>query len=159
MRSRSKFSRSVGLRAARLLGVAVAVLVAEAVWSLAEFALGIHLQAPAGAGYPEPVDIGPLTVAVATAVLSLLGWGVLAVLEQLTPNARRIWLLVALVALAVSLAMPLTGFGVSLANRAVLVLLHMAVAAVLVPALYRTSPGHLPRPSQPSSTVAHGEAA
>ena len=58
---------------ARLLGVAAAVLVAEAVWVLAELGLGLRLQAPAGTGYPEPVDIGPLNVALASAVLSLVG--------------------------------------------------------------------------------------
>src|SRR5918911_1114870 len=100
-------------RRARLLDVTAAVLVAEVVWILAELALGIRLQAPAGTGYPEPVDIGPLNVALASAVLSLVGWAVLAALERLTPHARRIWLVLALVALAASLSMPLSGTGVS----------------------------------------------
>jgi hypothetical protein len=34
----------------------------------------------------------------------------------------------------------LPGTGVSLANRAVLILMHLAVASVLIPALYRSSP-------------------
>ena len=156
-KSQSKISRSA-LPRARLLGVAASVLVAEAIWALARFALGIPLQAPAGAGYPEPVDIGALNVAVASVGLSLVGWGALAVLERLTPHARRIWLLAALAALGLSLVMPLSGFGASPANRAVLVLMHVAVVAVLIPALYRTSPGHLTHPSQVSSAVVYGEA-
>ena len=158
MTSESKISRSA-LPRVRLLAVAAAVLVAEAVWALAKFALGIPLQAPAGAGYAEPADIGALNVAVATVVLSLVGCGALVVLERLTPHARRIWLLVALLALCVSLVMPLSGFGVSPANRAVLVLMHVVVAAVVIPALYRTSPGQLGHPSQVSSAAVRGEAA
>src|SRR5919199_6904968 len=102
-------------RRARLLGVVAAVLVAEAVWVLAELVLGIRLQAPAGTAAPEPVDIGPLNVALASALLSLLGWTVLAGLERLTPRARRIWLVVGLVGLAVSLMPPLAGTGVGTA--------------------------------------------
>ena len=118
-----------------------------------------RLRAPAGTGYPEPVDIGPLNVAVASAVLSLVGWAVLAALERLTPHARRIWLVVALVGLAASLSAPLSGTGVSTANRGVLVLMHVAVAAVLIPVLYRTSPRRLAHLSQVPSTVTQGEAA
>ncbi len=143
---------------ARLLGVAAAVLLAEAVWVLAEFVLGIRLQAPAGTGSPEPVDIGPLNVAVASVVLSLVGWAGLAALERLTPHAHRVWLVVALVALAASLAMPLSGSGVSTADRAVLVLMHVAVAAVLIPILYRTSPGRLTDPSRQPARMARGQA-
>ena len=141
-------------RRTRLLGVAAAVLAAEAVWVLAVLVLGIRLQAPAGTGYPEPVDIGPLNVALASVVLSLVGWAVLATLERLTPHARRIWLVLALLALAASLAMPLSGTGVGAANRAVLVLMHVVVAGILVPVLYRTSSGRPARPSHvPAATV------
>jgi hypothetical protein len=65
----------------------------------------------------------------------------------------------ALVALAASLAMPLSGTGVGAANRAVLVLMHVGVAAVLIPVLHRTSPARLPHPAQGPSALAPGEAA
>ena len=146
-------------RRARLLGMVAAILVAEAAWALAELVLGIRLQAPAGTGSPEPVDIGPLTVALASALLSLLGWAVLAALERLTPRARRIWLVVALGGLAASLSMPLSGTGVSTASRAVLVLMHLAVAAVVIAVLYRTSSGRRAHSAQLASAVAQGEAA
>ena len=146
-------------RRARLLGVVAAVVVAEAVWVLAGLGLGIHLQAPAGTAAPEPVDIGPLNVALASTLLSLAGWAVLAGLERLTPRARRIWLVVALVALAASLSTPLSGTGVSTANRLVLVLMHLTVAAIVISVLYRTSPGRRAHPSAVRSAVAHGEAA
>jgi hypothetical protein len=146
-------------RRARLLGVVAAVLVAEAVWALAEVLFGIRLQAPAGTASPEPVDIGPLNVALASALLSLVGWAVLAGLERLTLRARRIWLVVALVGLAASLSTPLGGTAVSAANRLGLVLMHLAVGAVVISVLYRTSPGRRAHPSQVPSAVAHGEAA
>ena len=146
-------------RRARLLGVVAAVLVAEAVWLLAEVLFGIRLQAPAGTASPEPLDVGPLNVALASALLSLVGWAVLAGLERLTPRARRIWLVAALVGLAASFSTPLSGTGVTTANRLVLVLMHLTVGAVVISVLYRTSPGRRAHPSQVPSTVARGEAA
>jgi Family of unknown function (DUF6069) len=145
-------------RRARLLGVVAAVLIAEAVWVLAELMLGIRLQAPAGTASPEPVDIGPLSVALASALLSLVGWAVLAGLERLTPRAHGIWLMAALVGLAASLSPPLSGTGVSTPNRLLLVLMHLAVGAVVISVLYRTSPGRRARPSQVPSAVVHGQA-
>ena len=144
-------------RRARLLGVAAAVLLVEVVWVCAELVLGLRLQAPAGTGYPEPVDIGPLNVAVASVRFSTLGWAVLAGLERLTSHAHRIWLVGALAGLVASLAMPLSGSGVSPTDRALLVLKHVAVAAILIPVLYRTSPRQLPHPPQRPARVARGE--
>ena len=146
-------------RRARLLGVVAAVLAAEAVWVLAEVLFGIRLQAPAGTASPEPVDVGQLNVALASVLLSGVGWAVLAGLERLTQYARRIWLVAALVGLAASLATPLSGTGVTPANRLVLVLMHLAVGAVVISVLYRTSPGRRAHPSQVPSTVAHRQAA
>jgi hypothetical protein len=146
-------------RRARLLGVVAAVLVAQAVWVVAELVLGIRLQAPAGTTSPEPVDIGPLSVALASALLSLVGWAVMVGLERLTPRARGIWLVAALLGLAASLSTPLSGTGVSTANRLVLVLMHLAVGAVVISVLYRTSPRRPARPSHVRSAVARGEAA
>src|SRR5919202_1413379 len=137
---------------ARLLGVVAAVLVAQAVWVLAELVLGIRLQAPAGTASPEPVDIGPPSVALASALLSLVGWAVLAGLERLTPRAHGIWLVAALVGLAASLSTPLSGTGLSPANRLVLALMHLTVGAVVISVLYRTSPGRRAHPSQVPST-------
>jgi len=154
----TRVTRSAAWRT-RLLAIAAALLLAEAVWVVAELALGLRLQAPAGPGYPEPMDIGPFTVGLASAALALVGWGVLAVLERLTSRARRIWLVIALIALVASLGMPLSGTGVSAANRAVLVLMHLAVGGVLIPALYRSSRGRSAAVSRLASTIAHGRTA
>ena len=125
----------------RLLGLAGAVLVNEALWLLATFVLGMQLQAPASSPDLQPTAIGPLLVAIASVVGYLAGWAVLAVLERLTVRvrARAIWLGLALVALLASLALPLGGTGIDAANRLVLVLMHLAVAAVLVLAAGQTT--------------------
>lgn len=143
----------------RVLGVVAAVLLAELLWLVAQVLLGIRLQAPAGNGYPEPVDIDPLQVAIAAGVLSLLGWAVLAGLERLTPRGRNIWLGMALAGLAASLWLPLSGTGVSAENRAVLVLMHLVVAATVMTVLYRTSPHRAPLHPSLSPSAAQGEAA
>jgi len=143
----------------RLVAVVGGVAAAEAVWLVAELVFGIHVQAPAGSGYPQPVDIGPGMVALAAAVLALCGWGVLAVLERLTARARGMWLVLALLALVASLGLPLSGSGVPTAGRVVLVLMHLAVAVIVVPALYRTSHARPRRPVQTSAQSLVGEAA
>src|SRR5690348_15507748 len=101
----------------RALAVVAGVAAVEAVWLVAELVFGVRLQAAAGNGYPQPVDIGPRTVAIASAVLSLVGWGLLALLERFTKHARRVWLGVALLALVVSFSLPLSGTGVATADR------------------------------------------
>jgi len=123
----------------RLLGIFAGLLAAEAVWLVAEGALVIPVQAPAGTLAAEPVAIDPLSVALAASVLPLVGWLVLVGLEQLTQHARTIWLVLALVALAASLGMPLSGSGVSDANRVVLVLMHLLVGAIVIAVLYSSS--------------------
>ena len=137
----------------RALAVVAGVIAAEALWVVAELVFGVRLQAPAGNGYPRPVDIGPGTVAIASAVLSLVGWGLLALLERFTSWARRIWLGLTAVALVLSFALPLGGTGVMAADRAMLVLMHLAVAAIVMPVLYRTSPQTERAARQPNSVV------
>jgi hypothetical protein len=82
------------------------------------------------------MPIGAIDVLLATSLLSLGGWALLALLERLTPRGRRIWAAVAIVALTLSLATPLSGTGVGVANRVVLLLIHIGVGSVLIPTLY-----------------------
>jgi Family of unknown function (DUF6069) len=139
-------------RRIRLLAIVGGALVAEVLWAVAELGFGLHLQAPASNDYP-PMDLGPVFVGVTAAVLALVGWAVLAVLERVTSHARVVWLLLAPVALLVSLVMPLSGTGVSDTNRAVLVLMHIGVAAALIPAFYRTLPRRARQPSRPGMSA------
>jgi hypothetical protein len=53
--------------------------------------------------------------------------------------------------------MPLGSTGISVANRAVLVVMHVAVAAVLIPVLYRTAGRRLAQHrGRPQTTVVTG---
>ena len=68
-----------------------------------------------------------------TGVFGLLGWGLLALLERFTGRAVAIWTGVA-VAVALLSIVPIFLEGASTATRVALTVLHLAVAAVLVPA-------------------------
>jgi hypothetical protein len=129
-------------RVMRLTGVVAAALAALAVWTIAELAFGLDLQAPAFDGSGKTSAISVLDVVVVATFLSLVGWALRALLERLTQHARRVWLTVAPLVLILSLATPLMGSGVTAANRVVLLLMHLAVGAILIPALARTSPAH-----------------
>jgi hypothetical protein len=122
----------------RLLAVGAAIVVAEILWAVATFTFGLQLQAPANNGYPA-MDLGPLFIGMTAGALSLAAWAALGILERLTSHARTVWLLAAPLVLLASLSLPLSGTDVSIANRAVLLLMHVGVAAVLIPAFYRTS--------------------
>lgn len=125
-------------RKARLAAVGLAVLAAVVLWAIAEIVFGIDLQSPASPGQPG-FDIGPAIVAATAAVASLAGWGLLAVLERVTARARTVWTVAAVVVLLASFGGPLSGTGITAANRAVLALLHLAVGAVLISGLSRTA--------------------
>jgi apolipoprotein N-acyltransferase len=79
------------------------VLAAVAVWVVEVPLLGIHLSIRFGSGHPQTIGIGPV-IGVSLAA-SLLGWLLLAVLDQRTPHARAAWTSAALVALVASLAL------------------------------------------------------
>jgi hypothetical protein len=120
--------------------VASAVLVALAYWLVAELVCGIDLRAPAFDASGTALPISAPNVLIVATLLSLAGWGVLALLERLTRHARRAWLIVAPLALLLSLATPLSGSGVTSADRIALLGMHLVVGAVLIAALARTSP-------------------
>ena len=124
----------------RLTAVAAAMAFALAIWVIAELVLGIELRAPAFDGSPQTLPIRVQDVLLVSALLSFAGWGFIATLERLSARARQVWLVIALAALVLSLGTPLAGTGVSVANRFVLILMHLAVGGVLIPALYRSSP-------------------
>jgi hypothetical protein len=67
-----------------------------------------------------------------TLQIGLVGWVVLALLERFTRRARAIWSTLAVIVLALSFA-PIWLVGATTGTRAALVVLHIAVAAVLVP--------------------------
>jgi Family of unknown function (DUF6069) len=125
------------LRLLRLVAAPLAALAVAAVWLLVDKAAGLALHQPAfGSGPPRPLSIG-FAAAVAP-VAALAAWGLLAVMERFSDRGSRLWLRAALITLLVSLVGPLAGHGVSFGNRATLVAMHLAAAAVVIPWLYRS---------------------
>jgi multidrug transporter EmrE-like cation transporter len=108
------------------------------VWLVADPLLGHRLRIADG---EQTLDIGAVPVAVVALVASLFGWGLLAALERLgARRARAIWAGVAGAVLAVSF-LPFVGDGMDGGTRVSLALMHLAVAAVLVPGLVGRSSG------------------
>lgn len=120
----------------RLLTVLAGAGAALAVWALAELAFGIRLHSPAFEASGATFEISPPLVVTTALVPALAGWALLALLERLTSRAAQLWLAIALLALAASLSMPLSGSGLDAAQRVALVAMHLAVGAAVVPTLY-----------------------
>ncbi|WP_420077618.1 DUF6069 family protein [Streptomyces sp. JL3001] len=117
----------------RRVGVtALAVVAPVLVWLIADPMLGHRLRIADG---EKTLDIGAVPVVVAALLASLCGWGLLAALECFgSRRARAIWTGVAGAVLAVSL-LPFIGDGMDGGTRISLALMHLAVAAVLIPGL------------------------
>jgi hypothetical protein len=117
----------------RALGVGGAVLATGLVWLVARL-LDIELRVDPSNGDPMEVNLG-LVIGFTLAV-SLLGWAALALLERLTGRARTIWTVLAVVVLLLSFAAPLSA-NAETSTKVMLSLMHVAVGAVLIPALRR----------------------
>jgi hypothetical protein len=118
------------------------VLTSVLAWVVGEPLLG-HDLVVTSPGQP-PMDLGLAEIAFVTLASSLLGWAALAVLERITVHAVLVWTIAALVVLAVSFV-PFVGVNASGGSKVVLALLHVAVAAVLIPGLRRTNARHAPK--------------
>jgi hypothetical protein len=128
-------------RGARLVAVTTTVATAVGLWAV-YVGLGMDLRSPAFGEYGTAA-VGAGNVAFVSALAGIAAWGLLAVLERLSSRrARRAWLVIAVIALVASLGGPMSGTGITSANRMELMGLHLAVGAVLIPLLYRTSPKH-----------------
>ncbi len=114
---------------ARALGAAGGALAAILTWIVEVPLLGIHLTFRFGSGPSQTISLGQV-VGVAIAA-SLLGWLLLTVMERRTPRARPVWTVIALIALAASMALPLIA-ATSTAAAAGLIVMHLAVGAVVI---------------------------
>lgn len=121
----------------RALAAVAATVAALVVWALAKALVGDLHQPSFGNGAPQQLSAG--TVIAAALIGGLLGWAAISLLEWRTANPRRIWAVVAPLALLVSLGAPLSGHGISAGNRVSLVLMHIAVAGVVIPLYHRTA--------------------
>jgi len=122
----------------RAVVVLAAVVAAVVVWGVAR-AFDIDLRSPSsGSQQGDSVGIG-LVLAV-SALVSLAGWGLLALLERFAAaRARIVWTVVAGVVFLLSLGGPWSGDGVDTDARLVLTAMHVVVTAVLITQLPRTA--------------------
>lgn len=126
-------ARALGPRTRRrALAVVAAVVVTLAVWLVG------HL---AGADYwitdsQGSVRIDALVTTQVTVILGLAGWAVLALLERLTRYGTRIWTVLAVLIVALSM-LPVALVEATTATRVALVAVHLAVGAVLIPLFVR----------------------
>lgn len=122
-------------RSHRLLAVVAAAAAAGLVWVVAVPVLGADLAVAEYPGGPVGARTVGFGAVLGSALFAgVLGWGLLAVLERWSARGRRIWRGAAVTVALLSLASPLTmtaGADAALTLSA----LHLAVAAVLVPAL------------------------
>jgi hypothetical protein len=118
----------------RTLAVATAVGAAVVLWVLARL-LDVDLVVDQGRG-PDRIGL-PLAAGMAFAV-SLLGWGVRAVLDRVTRRSAAIWAGLAVLVLVGSL-LPVLTVGAAGGTRAVLAAMHLAVAAALIPVFGRSA--------------------
>ena len=125
---------SAHVRRNRILGVAGATLAAVAVWAIEVPLLGIRLETQFGNAAPQGVGIA--AVVVSSLVGSLAGWGLLALLERRFAQARAIWTGIAIAVLLASFSLPLSA-GTTTSTKVALAMMHLAVAAVLIPTLRR----------------------
>jgi hypothetical protein len=122
----------------RFVAVHGAVAAAVAVWLIARYGAGLQLHTPGFGPAQHPASLGLGLVAIASAVASLAAWGAVKLIERTTGRPGRAWIAVGLLATVVSLSAPLAGHGITLAERLTLVCMHLAVAAVLIPAFALT---------------------
>jgi hypothetical protein len=122
----------------RLVAVVAGVAIAVLGWLLIEPTMGIDLRGPS-LGTRESQDI-VLGLAIAGSLIPSLGaWGLLALLERFASHPRRVWTMLTLVGLVLSLGGPLSGSGITAGDRLLLVVLHLGVAGAVIPLLYRTA--------------------
>ncbi|WP_406861082.1 DUF6069 family protein [Streptomyces sp. HUAS MG47] len=123
----------------RALAVVAAVVIDGLIWLLATTVLDIDLRIPDGPGSTTTSELYLPAVLIGSAVIALLGWALLALLEKFAASrAKTIWTITAAAILVLSLFAPLFGAGLTAGNRATLVLLHLTVGAVLLPAFRKT---------------------
>jgi Family of unknown function (DUF6069) len=136
----------------RLLAVAAAMAGALLGWTLITQVAGVDLRAPDFGGSGGTAAVGLAQVVLVTGLAGLAAWGLLALLERRTHGARRLWLGLAMLGFLLSLGGPLSGDGVTSADRGLLIALHAAVAVVLIPLLALSS-----RPGRRAATRVRDE--
>ena len=119
----------------RLTAVAGAMAAAAAVFLIARYAIGLRLHTPGFTPSQQPADLNIGIVLAASAVGLALGIGALALIQRTARRPRRTWVITAAIVLLASLSAPFAGHGITIGNELALACMHLAVGAVLIPAL------------------------
>lgn len=123
-------------RRARAVAVGAATLLPTAVW-LPAYALGVRFVLTDSQG---TATISLPIVLAFSLLFGLLGWASLALLERLTRRAPTWWTTLAAAVAALSL-IPVLAEDATGGTKAALILIHLTVAAALIPLLRRTTAG------------------
>ena len=118
----------------RALAIVAAIVVNVVVLVAARLANGEYPVATVGS---DDQTIGFAQVAIVTGLVGLVAWGLLALLERMTAQAKTIWTVIAGIVLVLSLLGPI-GSGVGTASQVALALMHIGAAATIVPLMRRT---------------------
>jgi Family of unknown function (DUF6069) len=111
---------------------------AAAVWLIARFGLGLQVRTPGFAPGQHAQNLSILLVLIAGAVAGAAAWAAVKLIERTASRPRRAWVAAGLLVTLVSLSAPLAGHGITVSSRLTLVCMHLAVAAVLIPAFLLT---------------------
>jgi Family of unknown function (DUF6069) len=111
------------------IGVAAAVVA----WLALQYGAHAHMLVKLAPGRPA-THVTLVSAIVASALAGLAGWGVLTLLERRTAHPHRNWLITSIAVLVVSLAGPLAA-GQGTGAKLSLAVLHLAVAAAIIPRL------------------------
>lgn len=128
-------ARGTSQRMERAGAVIAASAAAVAVWAVADPLIGLTLEVKPWNSTTTTI-VGPAHVIISAALAALAGWGLLAVLEKTTPRAGRIWTVIAVAVLILSLSGPAMS-SADASTAVTLILMHLAVGGVLIPTLPR----------------------
>ena len=120
---------------ARSLTIVDAIVVNVVILLIGRLVTGEYPSATVGS---DEQAIGFAPVILVTALVGLAAWGLLALLELMTPRAKTIWTAIAVIVLLLSLLGPL-GSGVDGASTLVLALMHIGAAATMIPLMRRSA--------------------
>jgi hypothetical protein len=120
-------------RRSPLLAVAATPVATLAVWAVAQSVADLNVRV----GANSASHVGPLTVLIVSLMVGVAAWATRLSLERSNAQrAGRAWVKLALIVLVVSLAGPLSA-GTNATTKLALACMHLAAAAVLIPALAR----------------------
>lgn len=120
----------------RLSGILLAPAVAATIVLIMRGPFGVNLEIPAGGGSSALTSLDLLTTTIVTLLISLVAYVSILLLQRGlgAERGRSIWMTVAFAVLAVSI-LPIAFLDISRAAKWGLVVLHSAVAVVLIPTM------------------------